>query len=295
MKWTKHTAVMMSNLQSALRTQRHTDLDIRCGSNIFSVHKVIVCAFSRHLDSLCTDDPSLATIRIEEDADVGPKMLSALLEFIYAGEVTVDESHVETLLKAAKKLRIIGLVSEESIRKEEESRERNSRKRKVEEDNNRGGGPAPSTSSAASSSCGGVQVKSEPADLEEDSTSDIAVPPMPPLKMAPDIVLKEEEDLALRFGADNSIVAIDVDQAIVDEIVNELEDPEVPLNDFSRIDFRKKEKGFHCKLCRKSFDRLNTLKRHLHTHLGSRMYRCNLCSKTLSNEDEVSLHLRASH
>ena len=52
-------------------------------------------------------------------------------------------------------------------------------------------------------------------------------------------------------------------QAIVDEIVNELEDPEVPLNDFSRIDFRKKEKGFHCKLCRKSFDRLNTLKRHL--------------------------------
>ena len=59
----QHTAVMMSNLQSALRTQRHTDLDIRCGSNIFSVHKVIVCAFSRHLDSLCTDDPSLTTIR----------------------------------------------------------------------------------------------------------------------------------------------------------------------------------------------------------------------------------------
>ena len=56
-------------------------------------------------------------------------------------------------------------------------------------------------------------------------------------------------------------------QAIVDEIVNELEDPEVPLNDFSRIDFRKKEKGFHCKLCRKSFDRLNTLKRHLGRHL----------------------------
>ena len=56
------------------------------------------------------------------------------------------------------------------------------------------------------------QVKSEPADLEEDSTSDIAVPPLPPLKMAPDIVLKEEEDIALRFGADNSIVAIEVDQ-----------------------------------------------------------------------------------
>ena len=40
-------------------------------------------------------------IRIEEDSDVGPKMLSALLEFIYAGEVTVDESHVETLLKVS--------------------------------------------------------------------------------------------------------------------------------------------------------------------------------------------------
>ena len=57
-----------------------------------------------------------------------------------------------------------------------------------------------------------MQVKSEPADLEEDSTSDIAVPPMPPLKMAPDVVLKEEEDLTSRFGADNSIVPIEVDQ-----------------------------------------------------------------------------------
>ena len=36
---------------------------------------------------------------------------------------------------------------------------------------------------------------------------------MPPLKMAPDVVLKEEEDLGLRFGVDNSIVAIEVDQA----------------------------------------------------------------------------------
>ena len=65
-------------------------------------------------------------------------------------------------LKAAKKLRIIGLVSEESIRREEESRERerNSRKRKAEDEGNGGrAGPAPSTSSAASSSCGGVQVR----------------------------------------------------------------------------------------------------------------------------------------
>ena len=66
------------------------------------------------------------------------------------------------LFQAAKKLRIIGLVSEESIRKEEESRERerNSRKRKAEEDSSNGrAGPVPSTSSAASSSCGGIQVK----------------------------------------------------------------------------------------------------------------------------------------
>ena len=118
----QHTAVMMSNLQSAFRAQRHADIEvrfdcshvamsanheisssylnqIRCGAAVFAVHKVIVCAFSRHLDSLCADDASRASVRIEEDADVGPKMLSALLEFIYAGEVTVDESHVETLLK----------------------------------------------------------------------------------------------------------------------------------------------------------------------------------------------------
>jgi hypothetical protein len=63
---------------------------------------------------------------------------------------------------------------------------------------------------------------------------------------------------------------VQVDKRVIDELVNELEDPNVALNDFSRVDFRKKEKGFHCKLCRKSFDRLNTLKRHLVTHMGAR-------------------------
>ena len=86
--------------------------------------------------------------------------LSALIPFSASLSFMRDMSRSSyCLLKAAKKLRIIGLVSEESIRREEESRERerNSRKRKAEEDNSRAG-PAPSTSSAASSSCGNVQV-----------------------------------------------------------------------------------------------------------------------------------------
>ena len=59
------------------------------------------------------------------------------------------------------------------------------------------------------------QVKSEPADLEEDSTSDVGVPPLPPLKIAPEMVLKEErfdEVAASRFGADTSVIPIEVDQ-----------------------------------------------------------------------------------
>ena len=64
-----------------------------------------------------------------------------------------------------------------------------------------------------------LQIKSEPADLEEDSTSDVAVPPMPPLKMAPDVLLKEEEDLGARFGVDNSIVPIEVDQVRVHKLI----------------------------------------------------------------------------
>ncbi len=91
----------------------------------------------------------------------------------------------------------------------------------------------------------------------------------------PELVVKEEEDeVEMSEGGPEegqSLAAtFSVDKKVIDDLVNELEDPEVPLNDFSRIDFRKKEKGFHCKLCRKSFDRLNTLKRHLVTHIGAR-------------------------
>ena len=41
---------------------------------------------------------------------------------------------------------------------------------------------------------------------------------MPPLKMAPDVLLKEEEDLGARFGVDNSIVPIEVDQVRIHKL-----------------------------------------------------------------------------
>lgn len=78
--------------------------------------RVVLCAFSRHVSLVCRQSPDSKMISVDDD--ISPGILRALLEFVYAGEVTVDEADVERLLKAAKRLKIIGLVSEESLKEE---------------------------------------------------------------------------------------------------------------------------------------------------------------------------------
>ena len=124
MRWTKHNAVLVNILREAFRDGTNCDLMIRCAGHTFPVHKVVVCAFSRRLREICEARPEAKTLSVEEEACGGPGILRALFEFIYVGEVTVDEADVERLLKAAKKLKIIGLVSEESLREQEEAERR---------------------------------------------------------------------------------------------------------------------------------------------------------------------------
>jgi hypothetical protein len=74
-------------------------------------HKMILCACSPYFKNLLEQNPAKHPIIILKDV---PFMhLTAILEFMYAGEVNVAQDQLPAFLKTAEKLKIKGLAEGE--------------------------------------------------------------------------------------------------------------------------------------------------------------------------------------
>ena len=71
-------------------------------------HKMILCACSPYFKNLLEQNPAKHPIIILKDVPFAH--LTAILEFMYAGEVNVAQEQLPAFLKTAEKLQIKGLA-----------------------------------------------------------------------------------------------------------------------------------------------------------------------------------------
>ena len=71
-------------------------------------HKMILCACSPYFKNLLEQNPAKHPIIILKDVPFAH--LTAILEFMYAGEVNVAQEQLPAFLKTAEKLKIKGLA-----------------------------------------------------------------------------------------------------------------------------------------------------------------------------------------
>ncbi|XP_017882547.1 broad-complex core protein isoforms 1/2/3/4/5-like [Ceratina calcarata] len=119
--WNSHQSNMHSAFPKLLSSEQFVDVTLACDGGSIKCHKVVLSACSDYLERLLLDIPCTHPIIFLRDMRMWE--LQALVEFMYRGEVYVEQQQLAKLMQAAEVLQVRGLSTQGN---ENNSREANS-------------------------------------------------------------------------------------------------------------------------------------------------------------------------
>ncbi|CAH1110795.1 unnamed protein product [Psylliodes chrysocephalus] len=120
LKWNNFQANITSQFETLRDDEDFTDVTIACDGQKMQAHKVVLSACSPFFKELFKTNPCPHPIIFMRDVEA--QHITALMEFMYAGEVNVAQTHLSAFLKTAESLKIRGLTDTSSaLNKEEDS------------------------------------------------------------------------------------------------------------------------------------------------------------------------------
>ncbi|KAK0077159.1 hypothetical protein PV325_004342, partial [Microctonus aethiopoides] len=108
--WNSHQSNMHSAFPKLLSSEQFVDVTLACDGGSIKCHKVVLSACSDYLERLLLDIPCTHPIIFLRDMRMWE--LQALVEFMYRGEVYVEQQQLAKLMQAAEALQVRGLSSQ---------------------------------------------------------------------------------------------------------------------------------------------------------------------------------------
>jgi len=107
LKWNDHHSVFFIGALDLCELEEYTDVTLAAGNKFFSAHKLVlsICSpYFRQLFQHLGKDRAVIFLK-----DVEPNHLDLLLQYMYKGEIKVQESELANFLNAAQALEVKGL------------------------------------------------------------------------------------------------------------------------------------------------------------------------------------------
>ncbi|KAK7028904.1 hypothetical protein SK128_015020 [Halocaridina rubra] len=108
LKWNNHWANLIRVFNSLLQSETFVDVTLACEGRHLKAHRLVLSACSPYFKELLVAHPDKHPIVILKD--VRYSELRTLIEFIYNGEVSVEQHDLAALLCTARELQIKGLA-----------------------------------------------------------------------------------------------------------------------------------------------------------------------------------------
>ena len=108
LRWNNHQHNLLSVFEDLLNHEAFVDVTLAVEGVQLKAHKMVLSACSPYFQSLLYNTPDRHPIVFLRD--VRYHEMKALLEFMYRGEVSVDQDNLTSLLKVAEGLKIKGLA-----------------------------------------------------------------------------------------------------------------------------------------------------------------------------------------
>ncbi|XP_065220387.1 protein tramtrack, alpha isoform-like [Planococcus citri] len=108
LRWKYHHSNLQAMFSQLLERECFCDVTLACEGKTLKAHKVMLSACSTYFDSIFSQYEENNPIVILKDVKFSD--IKALVQFMYKGEINVDNSELTSLLKTAEELRIKGLA-----------------------------------------------------------------------------------------------------------------------------------------------------------------------------------------
>merc|ERR1712004_243026 len=117
LRWNDFQTNMVSSFKHLRDEKSFTDVTLACDGQTCKAHKMVLSACSPYFKSLLEENPAKHPIIILKDVPFNH--LTAILEFMYAGEVNVAQDQLPAFLKTAERLKVKGLAEAPQTIKQE--------------------------------------------------------------------------------------------------------------------------------------------------------------------------------
>jgi len=115
LRWNNHQSALVSVFDHLLQSEAFVDVTLAVEGLLLRAHKLVLSACSPYFQAMFASHPAKHPIIILKDVRYAD--LRALLDFMYKGEVAVDQDRLPAFLRLAESLKIRGLAEfcEESL------------------------------------------------------------------------------------------------------------------------------------------------------------------------------------
>ena len=108
LKWNDHHKLFFAGAEEIQASEEFTDVTLSAGDRIFRAHKLVLSICSPYFKALFRKlGPEKPVIFLK---DINPKHLELLLQYMYRGEIKVQETELVTVLNVAQSLEVRGLT-----------------------------------------------------------------------------------------------------------------------------------------------------------------------------------------
>jgi len=322
LRWNDHHSIFFSTAEALCQGDHLTDVTLSCGKREFSAHKLVLSVCSTYFNELFT--PKSNKNRPANGAaivylkDVDAHHMELLLNFMYRGEINVEEAELMDLIATARGLSIRGLSDsdEDSNEQEVKHTNENSSSRQIPPSH------APPSSNNVPKSHQTSKAVKRSKSPSQPSTSSGA---MPEISLEPSASKKiKQESAVVHHAVPEVIEAYDNDSGGgAEEEAEEFENPEAvyvegqedqynleegegedgmmydgelphPEDNFvSGLNFDDKSgKSGKCPIC---FKMVSKLDRHLRIHYDEKPYACHMCDYRSNQSSNLNTHIRKKH
>ncbi|XP_066968572.1 zinc finger and BTB domain-containing protein 14-like isoform X1 [Macrobrachium rosenbergii] len=108
LKWNNHKITFCEILRTLREKSNYTDATIAVEGKFYPVHKLVLSTCSEYFEDIFARTPCKSPVIVLKD--VRSQDMDALLDYMYLGEVNVNQNDLASLLKTAECLRIRGLA-----------------------------------------------------------------------------------------------------------------------------------------------------------------------------------------